>query len=84
MTAKCIIKVYFHMAFDVLVADLTNTTIHVPRHIVLCSFSNSTVKIMDSHLSSKERRHTIATLRATRESPFESTNAQTCQTAPRH
>lgn len=71
MTAIGIMKVRPNVPFDILVPNLTKITLHVPKHMLLCSSSDSMVNIIDPAQVDKERCRTVATVQVTSKPPVQ-------------
>lgn len=54
-------EVYSNVPFDILVANLTNITVHVLKHMILRSCNESMVNNLDTEEFNKDRGHTVAT-----------------------
>lgn len=57
-------KVHPNVPFNTLVTNLTNVSVHVPKHMVLSSSSNNMVKIIDLEPVDKKPFHTVAVVQA--------------------
>lgn len=47
---------------DVIVTNLTNITLHMPKHLVRCISSNSMVNITDLEQVDEDRHQTVDTM----------------------
>lgn len=59
---ECIIEVRRSVPFDIIVATLTKTTLHVPKHMETFATEDSMVNIIDPGEVHKELRHSVATV----------------------
>lgn len=64
---------------DMQLSNLTNASVHVPKHEALCAFNDSMGNIIDREQAEKHRQM-LATLSAASNPLFKKTNAQTPQT----
>lgn len=69
MPGNGIKEVRQNVPLDIVVANLTSNTVHVPKYMVLCASSDNMVNITDSRQVDKERCQTIATVYVTSKPP---------------
>lgn len=79
-----IMEFRLNVPFDVLVANVASTTVHVPEHIVLCVSSNGMVSIIDLEQVHEEHRHTVTTVQADAIPRVQEMNAKHYQTATKN
>lgn len=65
MPSKGIMEVCSKVPFDILVCNLANIPVHVPKDVLFCAYGDSMINIIDPEQVYKERRHTVATVQAT-------------------
>lgn len=62
--AKGIMGARANIPFHIIVENHASDTVHKPKHIVLCSSSNSIVNIIERTQIEEERLHTVAVVKA--------------------
>lgn len=65
MPAKRLTKARLNIAFEILVDDLANNTVHVPKPTVLCASGDKLLNIIDREQVDEEHHHMVATVQAT-------------------
>lgn len=71
MTAESNKEVHQNEPFQVLVDNVTNTTVQVAEYMILCSCNDSVVNNIDTEQVDKEPRHTVATVQKNAKLPVQ-------------
>lgn len=58
-----------NVCFDILAGKRAKITMHMLKHMVLCSSSNSVINIIDAEQVGSDRRHTVEAVQASSKQP---------------
>lgn len=81
MIARFIMKARLNSTCEVLIVNLTNITLHVPKYRLLRSFSDSIVNNIDPEQVYRKRCHRVPTVQITPNRPFKKMKVSMPQTA---